>query len=84
MYEVYIEQSAERDLEALSRENLLRIVPHLKALRSNPRPKGSKKLSGSKNDWRIRIGSFRVLYEVDDKEKVVRIMRVRHRREAYR
>ena len=84
MHEVYIGQSAERDLKALSEENFLRIVPHLKALRSNPRPKGSKKLSGSKNDWRIRIGSFRVLYEVDDKEKVVRIMRVRHRREAYR
>ena len=84
MHEVYIEQSAERELKALSEEDFLRIVPHLKALRSNPRPKGSKKLSGSKNDWRIRIGSFRVLYEVDDKEKVVRIMRVRHRREAYR
>ena len=54
MHEVYIEQSAERDLEALSEENFLRIVPHLKALRTNPRPKGSKKLSGSKNDWRIR------------------------------
>jgi len=42
------------------------------------------KITGSKNDWRIRIGDYRVIYEIDEKAKHVRIFRVRHRREAYR
>jgi mRNA interferase RelE/StbE len=42
------------------------------------------KLAGSKNDWRIRIGDYRVVYEIDDARKRVRIFRVRHRREVYR
>jgi mRNA interferase RelE/StbE len=61
-----------------------RIIPHIKALAENPRPSSCLKLTGSKNDWRIRIGDYRVLYEIDEKTKAVRIMRVRHRREVYR
>ena len=53
-------------------------------LGSDPRPPGCKKLSGSARDWRIRVGDFRVLYEIDDPKKAVRIMRVRHRRDVYR
>jgi mRNA interferase RelE/StbE len=61
-----------------------RIIPHINALAENPRPSSCLKLTGSKNDWRIRIGDYRVLYEIDEKTKAVRIMRVRHRREVYR
>ncbi|MGD0919189.1 MAG: type II toxin-antitoxin system RelE/ParE family toxin [Thermodesulfobacteriota bacterium] len=61
-----------------------RIIPHIKTLDENPRPPSGRKLIGSKNDWRIRIGDHRVLYEIDEKAKAVRIMRVRHRREVYR
>ena len=61
-----------------------RIIPHIKALAENPRPSSCRKLTGSKNDWRIRIGDYRVLYEIDEKANAVRIMRVRHRREVYR
>jgi mRNA interferase RelE/StbE len=61
-----------------------RIIPHIKALAENPRLSSCLKLTGSKNDWRIRIGDYRVLYEIDEKTKAVRIMRVRHRREVYR
>jgi len=38
----------------------------------------------SYNDWRIRIGDYRVIYEIDDRAKVIKVMRIRHRREAYR
>ncbi len=61
-----------------------RIIPHIKALAENPRPSTCRKLAGSKNDRRIRIGDPRVLYEIDEKAKAVRIMRVRHRRGVYR
>jgi len=84
VYKVYIERTAERDLKQLSSQLFGRIVAKVKALASNPRPPGSRKITGSKNDWRIRIGDYRVIYEVDDAERAVRIMRVRHRREVYR
>jgi len=54
-------------------------------LAANPRPPGCRKLQGSgRDDYRLRVGNYRVLYEVDDKARAVRIMRVRHRRDVYR
>jgi len=65
-----------------------RIIPHLKALSENPKPPGCRKITGSKSDWRIRIGDYRIIYEIDVSKKVskkvVRVMRIRHRKEAYR
>ena len=84
MYEVLIERTAERDLQSLPSNILNRIVPRIKALAENSRPSGCHKLTGSRNDWRIRVGDYRVVYEVDDKRRQVRIFRVRHRREVYR
>jgi len=84
VYEVYLERAAERDLRHLSSEEFHRVIPRIKALSENPRPSGCRKITGSKNDWRIRIGDYRVIYEIDEDAKVVRIMRVRHRREVYR
>ena len=84
MYEVYLEQAAERDLKRLSAENFYRIIPKIKALAENPRPAGCRKLSGLKRDWRIQVGDYRIIYEIDNRAKAVRVMRVRHRREAYR
>ena len=84
MYEVLIERTAEHDLKSLPINLFDRIVPRIKALADNPRPAGCHKLTGSKNDWRIRIGDYRVLYEIDDARKRVRIFRIRHRREVYR
>ena len=84
MYEVHLERSAERDLKRLSAEDFERVVASIRALADDPRPSGCRKLSGSRTDWRIRVGDYRVLYEVEDNDKVVNVMRVRHRREAYR
>ena len=84
MYEVYLEKAAENDLKRLPTTTFHRIIPHIKALAENPRPLSCRKLTGSKNDWRIRIGDYRIIYEIDEKAKAVRIMRVRHRREVYR
>ena len=84
MYEVYLERSAENDLKRLPTSIFHRIIPQIKTLAENPRPSGCRKITGSKNDWRIRIGDYRIIYEIDEKAKAVRIMRVRHRREVYR
>ena len=84
MYEILLESRAERDLRKLRTEIFNRIILKLKALAENPNPPGSRKITGSKSDWRIRIGEYRVVYEIDDKAKTVKVMRIRHRREAYR
>ena len=84
MYEVLIERTAERELKSLPTNLFDRIVTRIKALAVTPRPSGCHKLAGSKNAWRIRIGDYRVVYEIDDARQRVRIFRVRHRREVYR
>ena len=84
MYEVHLERTAERDLRRLSAQVFYRIIPRIEALSDDPRPPGCHKISGSKNDWRVRVGDYRIIYEIDERAKTVRVMRVRHRREAYR
>ena len=83
MYEICLERSAERDLKRISTQDFQRVISRIKTLSENPRPSGCRKISGSKSDWRIRIGVFRVIYEIDDKTRSVKVMRVRHRKEAY-
>ena len=84
MYEVYLEHAAEKDLRKLSGKVFHRIITHIKSLAQTPRPSGCRKITGTKNDWRIRVGDYRIIYEVDDHVRVVKVMRVRDRREAYR
>jgi mRNA interferase RelE/StbE len=84
MYRVLLERAAEKDLSRLSSEIHDRIIAAIQALANNPRPSGCRKLAGSKHDWRIRVGDYRVVYEIADAIRVVRVNRVRHRREVYR
>jgi mRNA interferase RelE/StbE len=84
VYEILIERTAERDLRALPQAIFNRTVSRINALAENPRPPGCHKLTGSRNDWRIRIGDYRVVYDIDDTRRRVRIFRVKHRREVYR
>ena len=56
MYEVYLERSVENDLKRLPTSIFHRIIPQIKTLAANPRPFGCRKITGSKNDWRIRNG----------------------------
>jgi mRNA interferase RelE/StbE len=84
MYKLEISSQSERDLNRLPAAVFERVVPEIRALAANPRPHGCAKLAGSRSDYRIRVGDYRVLYEIADHVRIVRILRVRHRREAYR
>ncbi len=84
MYRVLLERNAEKDLDRLSSEIHEHVIPAIQGLATNPRPPGCRKLTGSKQDWRIRVGDYRVVYEIVDEIRIVRIHRVRHRREVYR
>lgn len=84
MYELLLEQAAERDLKKLPAEIFNRIVPKIKELAKNPKPQRSRKITGSKNDWRIRVGDYRIIYEINAHAEIIRVMRIRHRRDVYR
>lgn len=84
MYRVLLERGAEKDLGRLSSDVHARVIVAIQSLALNPRPSACRKLTGSKNDWRIRVGDYRVVYEIADEIRIVRVNRVRHRREVYR
>jgi mRNA interferase RelE/StbE len=83
-YELYIERHAEKDLKKLPESLFSVIVENINNLSNNPHPPNSKKIKGSPSDWRIRIGNYRVLYEINNATKEIIIMRVKHRRDANR
>jgi mRNA interferase RelE/StbE len=82
-YAVYLKRSAEKELDLLPAEVYDRIIKQLISLRDNPRPHGTKKLHG-REGYRIRVGDYRILYVIDEKEKKVEIVSVAHRKEVYR
>jgi mRNA interferase RelE/StbE len=84
VYEVYLEQSAERDLKKLPVEIFDQVIAAIKSLAGNSRPTGCRKMTRSKNDWRIKIDNYRVVYEIDEKAKEIRIMMIKHRKEIYK
>lgn len=73
---------AQRDLDRLTGETWARIKEALAKLAHTPRPKGCVKLHTGA--WRVQVGDFLVLYDVDDKARTVEVLRVKHRRESYR
>ncbi|MBU0511201.1 MAG: type II toxin-antitoxin system RelE/ParE family toxin [Chloroflexi bacterium] len=84
MYNLFIRRSAERDLRKLTRPTLLRVHKRILSLRKNPRPAGVRKLMIDLEGWRIRVGDYRILYQINDTAKKVSIVRVKHRRDVYR
>lgn len=81
-YRLTISRAASKEFEALPANVIERVREKIRALMSTPRPPGSKKLQAA-STWRIRIGDWRVLYEIDDENKIVDIAAIRHRSKAY-
>jgi mRNA interferase RelE/StbE len=78
-YSVLIKTSAAKELEAVEAR-----VARIAALANTPRPRGSQKIAGDDERYRIRRGVYRVVYSIDDKTHVVVVVKIGHRREAYR
>lgn len=83
MYQLLINNSAQKQLDKTVFTIVKRISIKILDLKNNPRPAGCKKLNNEKG-YRIRIGDYRILYEIDDKKKILIIYKVAHRREVYR
>ena len=80
-YEVIVKPSAAKAIRKLDRTSQRRIVRLLDRLAEHPRPEGVVKMQGEENLWRLRIGDYRLIYEIHDDRLVVLVLRVGHRRE---
>lgn len=84
LYNVKLMPQAQKDLDGFSGKLLSRFEEVILGLYDEPRPHNCKKLSGGGSRWRIRVGDYRVLYEIDDSQKFVNIYRIAHRKEVYK
>lgn len=80
MYEIEVIHSAQKDLDNLEKKYFIQIINKIDSLKSNPHPANCLKLTAEEG-YRLKSGNYRVLYRVDDKNKIVYIYRVRHRKE---
>lgn len=85
VYSVRITRSAAKEIEALgTKKDRQRIVARIRALAGDPRPPGVEKLSGSRETYRVRQGSYRILYMIEDAVLIVTVVHVADRKDAYR
>lgn len=73
-----------KQLQQLPRPVFAAALRAIVGLVQEPRPAGVRKLVGSRSDWRVRIGEYRIVYEIDDSARTITVMQVRHRRDVYR
>ncbi len=83
-YELIIKPSAEKALDRLPRVARQRLVDAMRELREQPRPVGALKLAGEENTYRLRVGDYRIVYEIHDDVLLLLVLRVAHRKDAYR
>ncbi|MBL8023381.1 MAG: type II toxin-antitoxin system RelE/ParE family toxin [Elusimicrobia bacterium] len=77
-------RSARKELKDLDRSFQRRIIDKIEGLGHQPRPSGCVKLTGQNRLWRIRIGDYRIVYEIDDDHRQIDVIVIRHRRDVYR
>jgi len=83
-FDIQWRNSTKKDLRGLPRQDVARVVEAVAELANHPQPHGSQKPSGSERTYRIRIGDYRVIYEIFAESRVVEVQRVRHRKDVYR
>ena len=82
-YQVQILHTAEKEMDKLPTPIHTRISRKILSLENNPRPRGAKKLSG-REEYRLRLGEYRILYSINDRDGIITVFAVGHRWEVYR
>lgn len=83
-YRIEFASNADKQFRALGKSTQLRLARRINLLANEPRPQGIKKLTGEEDLYRIRVGDYRIVYQIQDKKLLVLIVRVGHRSEVYR
>lgn len=82
-YKVTIKKSAQKEIKALPKNVIKRVLNKIKQLAEEPRPSGCRKIVGTENTWRIRVGNYRIIYNVFDEILLIEVIAVKHRKDAY-
>lgn len=84
-YRILIKTSAAKEIEAVDqKKDRQRIVSRIQSLAENPRPPGREKLSGQGDKYRVREGHYRIVYSIEDEDRLVYVVKVGHRKDVYR
>lgn len=83
-YQIIISKSIQKQIENLPIDVRNRVIEKIKNLAQEPRPENSIKLKGFDQEYRIRIGDYRVRYEINDPNQIIKLLQCKHRREIYR
>ena len=82
-YQVQIERRARKALAGIAQPHQNRLIDAIRGLAADPRPPGAKKLSG-REGWRVRVGAYRIIYDIQDDQLLILVVALGHRREVYR
>lgn len=82
-YKIFFRKSVQKDLEAISKKDLQRILKRIEGLANDPHPSGCEKLTGQER-YRLRQGIYRIIYSIQDDELTIWVVKVGHRKEVYR
>ncbi len=83
-FRIEVARSATKELRAIARQWVPRIMVAIEDLADDPMPVGCKKLVGSEHTYRIRVGDYRIVYDIQNANLVVFVIRIRHRRDVYK
>ena len=83
MYQIEVRRRAQRALDRLPKSDFQAVIEAIRGLAQTPRPRGIEKVKTT-GLWRVRQGDYRIIYAIDDNERLVTVVRVGHRREIYR
>jgi mRNA interferase RelE/StbE len=83
-YQIVMTAEARRNMLALPKDIVRRVDACILALAEKPRPPRTKKLKGTGDLWRVRVGDYRIVYQIEDDRLLIVVIRIGHRREVYR
>lgn len=84
MYTIVFKKSAEKDLSLIDHKTIKRIINKIETLENNPFPQSSTKLVGTDSTYRLRVGDYRIIYQINEENKTITIYYIRHRKDVYR
>jgi mRNA interferase RelE/StbE len=83
-FKIDLRGSSEQDLKKIDRQYIPKIIEEIGYLGHNPFPVQSKKLKDSESSYRLRVGDYRIIYQVDKENKAIVVYHIRHRKDAYK
>lgn len=83
-YRILITKQVEKQIDALPQQAAERVEQHIEALHTDPRPFGVKKLKGSTETYRVRVGNYRILYSIEDRTQTITLLTIDNRKDVYR